>query len=336
MKRVTTVTGEVRPEELRMVLSHEHLFIDLRHQAAADAPERPLTAADHPAMMCDPYALKDNLTLDDFDAAAEECRMLAELGCDTVVDCSTNEIGRDPAKLRKLSQLTGTKIVMGCGNYTGDTHSEAFRSGDEGELAEQLIAEIDRGVDGVRPGIIGEIGTSREILPSELKALRIAGRAQRHSGLAVQVHIYPWSANGLAALKVLEAEGVAPDRIVICHSDVTPDRRYIRELLNAGVYVQLANFGKELTPRAGGFAAGVFAKDSERAELAAWIIDSGFGDRLLLTNDVCLKCMLKSRGGAGYRHIFADIVPMIAALGVPEEYLKRHILHDNPVAVLSR
>ena len=134
----------------------------------------------------------------------------------------------------------------------------------------------------------------------------------------------------------IEALGVAPDRIVICHSDVTPDRRYIRELLNAGVYVQLDNFGKEFTPRAGGFAAGAFAKDTERAELAARIIDSGFGDRLLLTNDVCLKCMLKSRGGAGYSHIFADIVPMIAALGVPEEYVRRHILHDNPVAMLRR
>ena len=262
--------------------------------------------------------------------------MLAEQGCDTVVDCSTSEIGRDPAKLRELSLRTGAKIVMGCGNYTGDTHSEEFRTGDEGMLAEKLISEIDSGIGGVRPGIIGEIGTSREILPSERKALRIAGRAQKHSGLAVQVHIYPWSTNGLDALREFEAQGVAPDRIVICHSDVTPDKRYIRELLNAGVYVQLDNFGKEFTPRAGGFAAGAFARDSERAELAAWIIDSGFGDQLLLTNDVCLKCMLKSRGGAGYCHIFADIVPMIAALGVPDEYVEGHILHDNPVAVLCR
>ena len=78
--------------------------------------------------------------------------MLAELGCDTVVDCSTNEIGRDPAKLAELSRRTGTKIVMGCGNYTGDTHSEEFRSGDEGRLAEKLISEIDSGIGGVRPG----------------------------------------------------------------------------------------------------------------------------------------------------------------------------------------
>ena len=336
MNPITTVTGEVRPEELGMVLSHEHLFIDLRHQAPADASKRPLTAADRPALMCDPYMLLDNLVLDDFAAAEAECRMLAEQGCDTVVDCSTVEIGRDPAKLRELSLRTGTKIVMGCGNYTGDTHGEAFRTGDEGRLAERLTEEIDNGVGGVRPGIIGEIGTSREILDTELKALRIAARAQRHSGLAIQVHVYPWSTNGLAALEVLEAVGVPPDRIVICHSDVTPDRRYIRDLLNAGVYVQLDNFGKEFTPRAGGFAAGAFAKDSERAELAAWIIDSGFGNRLLLTNDVCLKCMLFSRGGAGYRHIFADIVPMIASLGVPEDYLRGRILHDNPVEMLGR
>ena len=155
MNPITTVTGEVRPEELGMVLSHEHLFIDLRHQAPADASKRPLTAADRPALMCDPYMLLDNLVLDDFAAAEAECRMLAEQGCDTVVDCSTVEIGRDPAKLRELSLRTGTKIVMGCGNYTGDTHGEAFRTGDEGRLAERLTEEIDNGVGGVRPGIIG-------------------------------------------------------------------------------------------------------------------------------------------------------------------------------------
>ena len=332
---IMTVTGPVAPEECRMALSHEHLFIDLRHQAAPGAPDLPLTPADRAALMCDPYALRDNLLLNDFAAALAECGELRECGCDTVVDCSTSEIGRDPAALARLARAAGMKIVMGCGYYTEDTHTPEFNADDEDELAAGLLEEIAGGVGGVRPGIIGEIGTSREIRPGEFKALRVAARCQRISGLAVQVHIYPWSTNGLTALETLTSLGVPPERVVICHSDVAPDRAYIAALLRAGVYVQLDNFGKEFTPRENGFAAGGFAKDVERADLAAWIIASGFGDQLLLTNDICLKCMLRSRGGAGYRHIFADIVPLLVARGVPEDYLKKHILRENPLRMLA-
>lgn len=335
MKSIMTVTGSVAPDACKMVLSHEHLFIDLRHQAAPGTPDRALTPADHADLMCDPYALRDNLLLDDFAAALDECGELLGFGCDTVVDCSTGEIGRDPAALVRLARASGMKIVMGCGYYTDDTHTAQFNAAGEDELVAGLLDEITRGVDGVRPGIIGEIGTSREILPGEFKALRVAARCQRACGLSVQIHIYPWSTNGLTALETLTSLGVPPERIVICHSDVAPDREYIAALLRAGVYVQLDNFGKEFTPRGKGFAAGSFAKDAERVDLAAWIIDSGFGDQLLLTNDICLKCMLRSRGGAGYRHIFADIVPMLAAHGVPEDYIKNRILRENPLRMLT-
>lgn len=335
MKKIMTVAGEISAVKCTKVLSHEHLFIDLRHQAHASAPERPLTAADHAMLMCDPYALRDNLVIDDFSAAADECAGLLNAGCNTVVDCSTVEIGRDPEKLLRLAENTGMNIVMGCGNYTGDIHPEWFINADEDKCIEKLLAEIRYGINGIRPGIIGEIGTSMVILPSEYKALRVAAAAQLESGLAMQVHIYPWSCNGLEVVQMLTSLGVAPDRVVICHSDVAPDTDYIRELLENGVYVQLDNFGKEFTPDIAGFAGGSFAKDSERVTIAAGIIESGYGDQLLMTNDICLKCMLKYCGGAGYRHIFDDIVPQFAAYGIDETYLNQHILHDNPLAMLS-
>ena len=129
--------------------------------------------------------------------------------------------------------------------------------------------------------------------------------------------------------------GTAPDRIVICHSDVEPDRNYILELLKLGVFVQLDNFGKEFTPAAGGFAAGNFVRDSQRVELAAWIIRSGYGKQLLLTNDICLKCMLKQFGGSGYSHIFENILPALEGQGIEREYLQEVILRENPLRMLT-
>ena len=335
MKHLVTVTGEAAPEACRMALSHEHFFIDLRGQAAPGAQKRPLTAADRPRLLCDPYCLTDNLVLDDGETALEEAEALLQCGCDTVVECSTPDIGRDPAGLRRLAEKSGLKIVMGCGHYTADTHPAGFDALSEEAVAEALIAEIEQGVQGVRPGIIGEIGTSREILPAEAKALRAAAAAHRASGLAVQVHIYPWSENGTEAAEMLISSGVDPRKIVICHSDAEPCWTYITELLRMGVFVELDNFGKEFTPEAGGFAGGRFIPDRERAALAAKIIDAGYGSQLLLTNDICLKCMLKRYGGDGYVRIFREIVPMIAAHGIPEAYLRETILRENPLRMLA-
>ena len=333
---IQTVTGAVSAASCGMVLSHEHLFIDLRNQAAPGALERPLAPEDRPALMREPYSMRDNLAVDDYAGALAECMELKRLGCDTVVDCTTAQIGRDARLLRQLARETGMNIVMGCGYYTGDTHDEAFLGMSEEAAAEAILRDCREGVcDGICAGVIGEIGTSKEILPSERKALVAAAKAQVACGLAVQVHIYPWCTNGLEATEILMSNGVDPSRIVICHSDVEPNREYILSLLKRGVYVELDNFGKEFTPAPGGFAAGRFISDVERVELAAWIIKSGYERQLLLTNDICLKCLLKKHGGAGYRHVFADIVPMLAEKGIPKELVTELVLRENPLRMLA-
>lgn len=335
MKKIITVTGEIPLPLCRMVLAHEHLFIDLTNQRAAGAELRPLSAADRPQLMSDPYCMEDNLRLDSFHFAADECEVLLRKDCNTVVDCSTAEIGRDPEKLQRLSRETGMNIVMGCAWYTADTHPEDFAAMSESEAADKLTDEVLTGINGIRPGIIGEVGTSREILPGEAKALYAAAKAHCASDLAVTVHIFPWSANGLAAADKLMANGVRPEKIVICHSDVEPQWDYIHSLLRLGVYVELDNFGKEFTPAAGGFAAGNFIRDTQRVELAARIIDAGYGKQLLLTNDICLKCMLSEFGGNGYRHIFDNIVPMLEKCGIDGNYIKTEILRNNPLNMLA-
>ena len=338
MKTIQTVLGRVDADTCGMVLPHEHLFIDLANQAEAGASRAPITPADRPGLMCDPYTHYDNLRLDDEAAAEAELRDLLAAGVDTVVDCSPSAaIGRNPEGLRRLALATGANIVAGCGNYTGDTIPEEVRKLDAKSLAEVMIREIEFGIGdtGVRPGVIGEIGTSREILDEELTTLRAAAIAHRATGLTVEVHIYPWLPNGLEAAKILTEGGVDPRRIVICHSDVEPDRGYIAKLFELGVWVEFDNFGKEFTPSAGGFAAGRFIPDTERAALAAEIIREGHGGQLLLTNDICLKCLLSSRGGPGYTHVIRNMLPMIAARGVDMSYLRETVCRANPLAALA-
>ena len=337
MKQIQTVVDLIPADAPDMVLSHEHLLIDLTNQASQYAQQRPITKDDYRSLMQDPYCFRDNLILDNIPAAESELLDLLKNSCNLVVDCSLRQIGRDPVKLKALSEKTGVKIVMGCGCYTQDTHPAEVAELTEEKLAAKLLAEIRNGVEntGIKPGIIGEIGTSSKILPQEKKVLHAAAILQRETGYAVMIHIYPWAANGTDAVKIMMQHGVPPEKIVICHSDVEPDLEYIKQLFKLGVFVEFDNFGKEFQPESGSFAAGKFITDRERISLICDFIRAGYADQLLLTNDICLKCMLREYGGQGYSHLFNNIFPKFYANGIDPEIIEKKIMHDNPLKMLA-
>lgn len=70
--RVVTVLGEIEADALGITLAHEHLLLDLRNQYTEPAdPDkrrlglRPVCAETVAAVRRDPYALRDNLLLED-------------------------------------------------------------------------------------------------------------------------------------------------------------------------------------------------------------------------------------------------------------------------------
>jgi len=337
MSVIRTVAGDLATSDFTgACLAHEHLLIDLRNQAARDALERKVTVADRAALMTSPYSMKDNLVLDDMEAAAEECRELLTHHCDLVVDCSTAQIGRNPQRLLELSRSTGMRIVMGCGYYTGDTYPATVAERPREQLAEEMLLECEQGTVGVRPGVLGELGTSREILPNERRVLEAAALVQKRTNLGVQVHTYPWGKCGLEAVGILLAGGVPPEKISICHADVMLGRDYIEALLRLGVFVEFDNFGKEFTPAVGNsFAGGAFATDMERVALFSQLFKDGWGPQLLMTNDLCLKCMLKRYGGKGYGHVFQGIPVLMQNNGLAPQEWQPLVMHDNPLRFLE-
>ena len=338
MGTIQTVCGAIPSTACGMTLAHEHLFIDMTNEAAASAEIRPVESGDFSRLLRDPYCMRDNLLLTDESDALEECRDIASIGCKTVVDCSTAQIGRNPAALKRLSELSGIQIVMGSGFYTGDTFPAETAMIPAERLAEEIVDECLNGVGktGIRPGVLGEFGTSRKVLPNEWRALEAAAIAHSRTGLSIQAHIYPWCTNGLDVAKFLMERNVSPERIVVCHSDVALDATYIRALLALGVFVEFDNFGKEFTPTPGAsFAGGNFAKDTERVALLAELYRDGYARQLLATNDICLKCMLRKFGGRGYAHVIRDIPPMLEKYGIPSKEWFAQVMCDNPMRLLS-
>lgn len=337
---VQTVLGPINARDMGVTTAHEHVFIELtgffEEHPLRDIPDpatRPVTMDVLGALARDPYALRDNLRFDDFETQKKELLFFARAGGKTVVDATTIGIGRDPARLRRMAEETGLNIVMGAGYYVGGTHSPEVRASTPEQLAENMLAELREGMDGtdVRAGYIGEIGISEVFDDSERRVLKGAAIAQKETSTAIQVHINPWTQNGLEAARILIDAGVSPDRICIDHIDMENRWDYITTLLNMGTYVEFDNFGKQSyidrDARRPGYDN--FAQDTDRVLLLKRLIEAGYGDKILLSCDVCLKTLLRTYGGWGYDHILVNVLPMMDEAGIAAKDIDK-LLVTNP------
>jgi phosphotriesterase-related protein len=342
---VMTVQGPLEADRLGIVSPHEHVLIDIRNQftpfTAASRralSEEPVSLSNLDALSRNPYAVQDNLVLNDVALAEQELLRFKRRGGDTVVDATSIGIGRDPEALFGISRATGVNIIAGCGYYTADTHPADMPEKTVDQIRDEILADLTTGMDGtrIRAGVIGEIGTSAEILPGEHKTLLAAAEAQRERGVGVIVHTYPWGRCGLDAVALLTRGGVPPHKISINHVDVEIDLDYCKHLCDTGAFIEFDNFGKEyfIDRRDRGFAGGVFARDIERVHAVKALVDAGYLDRLLLSNDVCLKTLLHRYGGWGYDHVLAHIAPMLLDEGLTDAQVDV-LLRANPRRFLA-
>ena len=337
MRKLNTICGEISADEVGIICPHEHLFLDMTHEAVepkTDAEKKvfygDIQMKDLGVLHRNPYIVRTNLILDNMDDAVEETACLAEFGCNLLVDVTTVGLGRDFAKLREFSKRSKLNVVAGTGLFVHDSQIPAmYESKTAEQIAAWMIDEIENGHcdTGIRPGVIGEIGTSEVIYPLEEKALKAAAIASVKTDLPVYIHTFPWSRAGLDAIHILLDGGVKKENICICHLDVTFDDEYIREALKLGVYLEFDNFSKEFyfEPQEGAFSGGPFATDVARVQKLKELIAEGYADQLLLADDLCLKGSLHRYGGWGYDHVFRNIIPMMRMEGIAESDIQKMI-----------
>ena len=136
---------------------------------------------------------------------------------------------------------------MGCGWYREAYYPPEARIDRRSvdDLAAELIGELRDGVagTGVRPGIIGEIGTDKPwVSAQEERVHRAAARAARETGMAITTHGVR-SPVALAQLRIFEEEGVDPARVVIGHADSYPVLDHFLAILERGANLQFDFLG---------------------------------------------------------------------------------------------
>ena len=234
--------------------------------------------------------------------------------------------------LRSIATASGLHVVMGCGWYRGAYYPAEARIDRRSvdDLADELVREATDGVGetGVRPGIIGEIGTDKPWLSAqEERVHRAVARAARRTGLAITTHAV-LSPVGLDQLRIFEAEGADPTRVVIGHADSLPaprplprDRRARRE---RGVRL----------PRDVVHAAGAARRGRGSIELLCELLARGHVERVLLSQDVCHDAQLTRYGGNGYAYLAETFLPRLREAGVSEAEIETMTV-ANPRRLLT-
>jgi len=339
--KVQTIFGVMSPDDLGITLPHEHFMLDAsiyyqEPELISDMPlsRQPISLENLNWVRHHQLNSRDNLILDDEQEAIEEAMLFKLEGGSTVVDCSNRNHKRDPRALARIARATGLNIIMGSGYYVWPAHGAEMDTKTEDEIIQEFVEDITEGVDGTgsRSGIIGELGTSSPLHQNELKVLNAGARAQQITGAAITIHAPRHEADPLRVIKILSDAGADPHRIIMCDIDrtlLTHERRC--ELAQTGCYLEYDHFG-QLDYY---FMPGIdMPNDNYRINEIIRLIEAGYLNQILLSQDICFKTMRCCYGGHGYAHIIKYVVPVMRAKGMTEEEINI-LLVENPKCILT-
>jgi phosphotriesterase-related protein len=277
--RLRAVLGDVDAGRTGTILPHEHLFCDLR----------PL--AEREPVSDDPGAVGRAVL-----PMLEDARVA---GVTLLVEPTPPGIGRDPLLARRLSELSFVDVVVATGLYKEPLLPRRAYVRSVEELADWFSLEISVGIlpvygdsllgqslldaealgkandalteTPVRAGVIKLAASDGGLQEVEAKALRAAVRASQRTGAAIVSHS-PRGAPFLQQVDVLEATGGDPGRLAQVHAHAEPDFALHLAALRRGAWLEYDAIGAQ--------------PDQTLVDLVQRVLDAGFGDRLLLSQDV--------------------------------------------------
>src|SRR5512133_2285430 len=295
--KVMTVNGLIPADSMGITLPHEHLLIVHKF---------------------------NYLDLTDENTAINELGYFTRSGGRTVADASAIGIGRNPEGLKRISNAMGLNVLMCTGYYKDQWIHDTLKSKSIEQLTNIMIHDIVNGINGIHAGFI-KIGISKPITAFEEKAVIAAGRAQIKTGVAIELH-FDGDRATLAeknhVLDALENEGVDLSRVIVDHN--VPYTYLVNDfisLANRGCYVAFDMLGLEVRV--------LFLDELKLKETLNSLINAGYIDHLLLSQDVCFSVCYVKNGGYGYGHVLNDIVPELLASGITSEQI-RTMMVENP------
>lgn len=346
--KIMTVLGPVEPDTLGTTMIHEHILFDLsvyHDQRFGTGPGKTEPLPDEPlgiqhlwVVRHNVAKLRDNVHQQDIEIAEAELAIFKELGGGTIVEVSSGGLVPNAQGLAELATRTGLNIVAGTGYYIGASHPAELAAKSVEQVADEMLHDVIEGFPGtdVRAGVLGEIGTTEPLSPTERVVLEATGRVQAQTGTAIVMHpdathrTYEQIAPNL---DILEQAGADLSRVVISHCDdrIHPNYESYAKLAARGCTLAFDTFGKQTYYSTRGRQ---YPSDDQRIATIARLVGDGLAGSVTLAHDVCYKTDLTRWGGDGYGHVVGNIVPRLKQTGVPEAAITQ-MLVENPRRILT-
>jgi phosphotriesterase-related protein len=311
---IRTVLGDIGPSELGVTYAHEHLVIDGGR----------------------PVLMEPEFDLADIDAMTREVGAAAALGLRAVVDAMPCDAGRNVGKLAELSVRTGVHVVAPTGlhhdRYYGPAHWSHRVSVDD--LAELFVLDITVGIDDLdysgptvrrtahRAGVVKVAGSLGGPSAHDRRVFEAAAVAHGLTGVPILTHC-ELGTGALEQVELLAELGVDPSHVILSHVDKITDRGYHRDLLATGAFCEYdQSFRWGDAP-------------NFTVQLIEWMVEDGFGDRIVLGMDAAKRRYYRVHGGSpGLTWLLEGFCALLDAAGV-DAARRNRLFVDNPARAFA-
>jgi phosphotriesterase-related protein len=295
---INSVLGPLDTNALGFTLMHEHVIC------------QGFVAQNYPELFGDHY-------MDRIIAGISESK---KEGVDTIIDATTFDLGRDAAVLAEISRMTKVNIIactgwwMNMPPYISRTSPDVY--------ADLFVREIQEGIagTGIKAGILKSAADFGGVTPAGEIMLRAVARAHCRTMVPIMLHSYAPEHVARRQLSVLKEEGVDLKRVAVDHVNDTTDLEYLTWLLDQGCYLGMDRY------------PGLNLSSGSRTETMKKLIDAGWIDRLLPSQDLCLatpltfyppdvKESIEKSNPYGFLYLKKVVLPQLKEMGVPEAEL---------------
>ena len=303
--KARTVLGDIDASEMGYTMPHEHLLTGPQGDGSKNN-------IDH--------------TLDSVEKATEMLVQFKAVGGGTIVETTPKSWGRNTEGMVKSSTEAGVHVIA-CTGYICEEHGMPVGVEELGidDIAEEMANDVQNGMDGTshKAGWCKAGTAYNHITPNEEKVLRAAARAAKATGVPLHTHTTAGTM-GIEQAEIVKSEGFDMERMIIAHVDRNPDLWYHRKMLDFGVYLIYDGPGKAK-----------YYPDSIRVDLLRQLVIDGFGERLMLSNDMGRRSHHKVYGfGPGFTWIKERFLPRLLEEGFAQDTLD-NFMCANPQRIYS-
>jgi phosphotriesterase-related protein len=306
MPQLITTLGPKSAHEMKLILPHEHVFVDLR-------------TWDQPG-----YAQAE--AADVVKLMAPEIEKIRALGITALVECSTGGVGRRADLDKAVSDATNFAIVLPTGFYREPWIPPWVHEATEDKLYQFMLAELQGTIEesGVQAGWIKLSAGDDDITDCERKVLRAAIRAAKETNAIIGSH----TIKGRVVkdqLAIFDELGHSPSRFIWIHTQAEEDASLHLEMAKRGVWLEFDGIGAEDQP------------DDGYLEKINRVLDAGYEKQVMLSHDRGWYDPAQPNGGTPqpYTYLKQTFLPKLRNSGVDEATITQ-LTHTNPFNAFAR